>query len=331
MNGHSQLHYYNWKTTQDNFLKDVLMGLSGEHKSIPPKYFYDERGSQLFDRICETQEYYPTRTESKILADHAATIMTELPDHISLIELGSGSSIKTQYLLEEGGNDKITAYVPIDIAEEHLLNSTHRLSEQFDAISMIPICADYTQLTRLPSDKILQKGEPVVFFPGSTIGNLERDAAGSLVETVYRLIHGSGYFLIGFDLIKDRGTLEAAYNDKEGYTAAFNLNLLNRINDELGGDFELASFAHKAFYNEAKQRIEMHLVSQKNQCVHIGGQSFDFKLGETIHTESSHKYDRKDFEVFAAAHGFEAVDHWSDENNRFAVVLFKANRYEHLH
>ena len=330
MNQQPSLHFYNWKTTHDNFLKDVLNGLAGDLKSIPPKYFYDEKGSQLFDRICETQEYYPTRTESKILAEYAAEIMTELPEHISLIELGSGSSIKTRYLLEEGTDEKIKAYVPIDISEKHLLSSTKKLAELFSSITMFPICADYTQLTQLPSDRILLKGKPVVFFPGSTIGNLEREAAGNLIETVFRLIHGSGYFLVGFDLIKDRATLEAAYNDKAGYTAAFNLNVLSRINTELGGDFDLSSFAHSAFYNEKKQRIEMHLVSLKEQTVHVDGQGFHFKASETIHTESSHKYDRTDFEAFAAAHGFEAVHHWTDDHNRFAVVLFKANRYKNL-
>ncbi|RYZ58685.1 MAG: L-histidine N(alpha)-methyltransferase [Proteobacteria bacterium] len=327
----NSMHFYNWKNQHDHFREDVIQGLSGAIKSIPPKYFYDERGSQLFDKICETKEYYPTRTESQILSDHAGDIMRALPEHISLIELGSGSSIKTRYLLEEGQDDKIRAYVPIDISEEHLLNSTARLSEMFDSISMIPICADYTCMEKLPSEKLLNSGEPVIFFPGSTIGNLEREAAGELLDTVFRLIHGSGYFLVGFDLIKDRQTLEAAYNDEEGYTAAFNLNLLERMNRELGADFDLSAFRHHAFYNEEKKRMEMHLVSTKDQIAELDGKRFSFKAGESIHTECSHKYDLKDFETFAAAHGFAQVSHWTDENKRFAVALFKTNRYPLLH
>jgi dimethylhistidine N-methyltransferase len=327
----NSLHFYHWKNQHDHFREDVIQGLSAKNKAIPPKYFYDEKGSQLFDRICEAEEYYPTRTESQILADHASDIMSALPERISLIELGSGSSIKTRYLLEEGRDGKIAAYMPIDISEEHLLNSTAKLSEIFDSIAMIPVCADYTCMDKLPREKLLNSGDPVVFFPGSTIGNLEREAAGDLVDTVFRLIHGSGYFLVGFDLIKDRATLEAAYNDKQGYTAAFNLNLLERMNRELGTDFDLSAFRHHAYYNEEKKRVEMHLVSIKDQIVNLDDKRFTFKAGESIHTESSHKYDLSDFETFAGAHGFAPLKHWSDEGKRFAVVLFKANRYPLLH
>lgn len=322
MEGLASTQFFNLKATHDRFLDDVLKGLSLSKKAIPPKYFYDENGSRLFDRICETEEYYVTRTESNILAQNAEDILNSLPSDISLIELGSGSSTKTRLLLQDARS--IKTYVPIDICENHLLKSTARLAARFSDIPMVPICADYTFLRDLPTAAVPAGATPVVFFPGSTIGNLERKETLRLLEGIYELIKGEGYFLVGLDLIKEKAILDAAYNDAAGFTAAFNRNLLRRINRELGGNFDLDHFEHRAFFNEELERVEMHLVSTHDQDVSVAGRLFHFAAGESIHTESSQKYNLESFDAFAQQAGFQCVHAWTDARNRFAVALLQA-------
>jgi dimethylhistidine N-methyltransferase len=314
--------YYNLKITHDCFRDDVLTGLLQAKKSIPPKYFYDETGSRLFEQICETEEYYVTRTESNILAQNADDILNAVPGPIALIELGSGSSTKTRLLLQEGSH--IVRYVPIDISESYLLASTAGLAARFPEISMIPICADYTFLGVLPPLALGTDETPLLFFPGSTLGNLDRAEALRLLENLHSLIKGEGYFLLGIDLIKDHGVLDSAYNDAQGFTAAFNMNLLQRINRELQGTFDVAKFQHLAFYNEDKERVEMHLVSRCDQVVSVAGKIISFEAGETIHTESSQKYNLEVFDAFTQQAGFQCERVWTDSRRRFAVTLMRA-------
>lgn len=322
MEGLASTQFFNLKVNHDRFRDDVLKGLSMSRKTVPPKYFYDEAGSTLFDRICETEEYYVTRSESNILAQHADDILAALPSEIALIELGSGSSTKTRLLLQDARS--IRSYVPIDICENHLVKSTARLAARFPNIPMVPICADYTFLRDLPSVAVPKGATPVVFFPGSTIGNLDRSESLRLMEGIHELVRGEGYFLIGLDLIKDKNILDAAYNDAAGYTAAFNRNLLRRINRELGGTFDVDSFEHLAFYCEEKERVEMHLVSKREQSVLVSGRNFSFAAGESIHTESSRKFDLEAFDAFAQQAGFQCVAAWTDPRRRFALALMQA-------
>ncbi|MDQ3233312.1 MAG: L-histidine N(alpha)-methyltransferase [Pseudobdellovibrionaceae bacterium] len=307
----------------DNFRRDVLQGLSSNPKYLSPKYFYDPRGSRLFDLICATEEYYLTRTESRILVCHAKEIMAQIPGNLTLIELGSGSSIKTRYLLEAGS--AIHDYLPIDISRQHLLQATAALADQFPSISMHPLAADYTQLDRLPA---LRNGTtPLLFFPGSTLGNLDHEQSLALLSRWHTLLQGRGYLLLGIDLLKDKEVLEAAYNDKEGYTADFNTNLLRRINRELHGNFDLASFKHEAFFNSDQGRIEMHLRSVCEQSVQVAGYRFHFAAGESIHTESSYKFNLGDFRRFVQTAAWTLQMTWTDAAQYFGVVLLKALPY----
>ncbi|MGE0256235.1 MAG: L-histidine N(alpha)-methyltransferase [Alphaproteobacteria bacterium] len=301
--------------TGDDFQAAVVAGLALPQKRIPSKFFYDEAGSRLFDAICELPEYYPTRSELSVLAARAGEIAALAGPGASLVEFGSGSSVKVRLLLD--AMQAPAAYLPVDISREHLLAAARRLAADYPAVPVIPVCADYTRPFELPA--VRGERSRVGFFPGSTIGNFSRAEAKGFLESVAGdLGHGAG-LLIGVDLRKDAAILRAAYNDAAGVTARFNLNLLVRANRELGADFDADGFAHEARWLEDEGRIEMHLVARHAQTVTVGGRGFAFTKGESIHTEDSHKYSVGEFQTLAAAAGWTPRAHWTDENGLFSV------------
>lgn len=301
------------------FYEDVVAGLGGEKKSLPCKYFYDERGSQLFDQICQLDEYYLTRTELAIMRRHAGEIAAQIGPGVMLIEYGSGSSVKTRLLLDR--LQEPAAYVPVDISRDHLQASANRLSAHYPRLEVLPVCADFTQAFDLPEPKRVPTHN-AVYFPGSTIGNFQPAAAEAMLRRIVNLTGCGGGLVIGVDLQKDAQTLEAAYDDRAGITAEFNLNLLHRINRELGGDFDVDQFTHQARYNRAEGRIEIALISQCDQTARIGPETFDFHDGEAIHTEYSHKYTIAGFAELAARAGLTLRRAWTDDKDRFAVLHF---------
>lgn len=307
--------FHDYGAAEDDFMGDVLAGLAQTQKRISPKYFYDARGSALFDRICELEEYYPTRTELGILERHAPEIAGLAGPGVAVIEFGSGSSVKVRLLLDALKDPAI--YVPVEISRGHLLNAANELAEDYPALSVIPVCADYTRHFELPPASALRPR--LGFFPGSTIGNFTRiEAAAFLGRAAVVLGPGAG-LLIGADLEKDEAILHAAYNDREDVTAAFNLNLLRRINRELEGDFDLDAFRHHAPWNPQRGCVEMHLVSRRQQSVTVAGRRFDFKEGESIHTEDSHKYTIEAFHELARAGGWRPERVWTDEADLFSL------------
>jgi dimethylhistidine N-methyltransferase len=294
---------------------EIIDGLSRPNKAIPPKYFYDDRGSRLFEAICDQPEYYPTRTELELMRRHGREMAQALGSDCLLIEYGSGSGRKTRLLIDAL---RPAAYVPIDIAAEQLEASAAQFAAAYPALEVIAVCADYSRPLELPLNGT-RAARRAIYFPGSTIGNLNRTEAAAFLRNAARLAGAGGAMLVGVDLKKDEGLLNAAYNDGRGVTAAFNLNLLERINRELGADFDPGAFRHHAFYNVAAGRVEMHLVSLRAQRVTIGGQSFAFDDGETIHTENSCKYTVDEFRQLARASGFEPRQVWTDANDWFSV------------
>ena len=304
------------RTADSVFLRDVLTGLSRPDRRLSCKYFYDRRGSELFEQICELPEYYPTRCELSILERHAEAMAALLGPDVGLIEYGSGSSRKTRLLLDRLAG--APAYIPVDISREHLHRTAKQLERDYPHVAVTPLCADFSKPFALP--RIAREvRRRVVYFSGSTIGNLLPAEAAGLLKHIAVLTGPGGGLLIGIDLKKSRAILEPAYDDARGVTAAFNLNLLARINRELGADFALDQFRHRAFYNEAQGRIEMHLVSQTAQTVRLAGQRFAFAAGETICTEYSHKYSLADFRALAADAGLELQHVWTDEAGLFSV------------
>jgi dimethylhistidine N-methyltransferase len=303
--------------TDSIFLKDVLCGLGQPNKQLPCKYFYDQRGSQLFDQICELDEYYLTRTEQAIMDEYADEMADQIDTGVMLVEFGSGSSQKTQVLLEH--LHEPAAYVPVDISEKHLLQTAKDLRIQFPHIEILPVVADFTKPFSLPKSKS-PPSHIAVYFPGSTIGNFEPLAAQTLLSYIANRLGPGGGLLIGIDLKKDPTVIEAAYNDELGVTAEFNLNLLHRINQELDADFDLEQFEHLARYNENAGRVEIFLVSTHDQSVTINDQTFSFNVGEKIFTEHSHKYSIEEFESLARPSGFSLHQHWTDDQHRFAVL-----------
>lgn len=300
---------------------EILGGLAASPKTLPAKYFYDERGSKLFDAICELPEYYLTRTELAIMQASAADMANMLGPRVLLVEPGSGTSAKTRLLL-----DKLhwpCAYVPVDISREHLVIAADRLNRQYPALEVLPVHADFSQRFGLPVPR-LPAACTVIYFPGSTIGNFEPDAAVALLKQLQQLAGRKGALLIGVDLNKDRTVLEAAYNDAAGVTEAFNLNLLERINRELHADFNPQRFQHHAPYNQAEGRIEMHLVSRNNQIVHIGENTVRFRAGEAIVTEYSYKHTLPGFAALAAQAGWKVRKVWTDEQRWFSVQYLTA-------
>lgn len=304
------------------FQEDTRQGLARPQKKTPPKYFYDEKGSSLFERICDLPEYYVTHTEEKILAQNIGLIASRLAGRKSLVELGSGSSRKTRLLLDSCA--ELRTYVPVDISADFLLQEAGKIEAEYARLKVIPVCADFTLPFSLPAECGSDPRRVAAFFPGSTIGNFEPKEALRLFRSLSRLLEGGGRLLLGVDLVKDPAVLEAAYDDSSRVTAAFNLNLLGRMNRELGANFDLRAFAHRAFFNTEESRIEMHLVSLKDQLVRIGEDMFAFREGESIHTESSYKYEPARFEALVEEAGFGVVDRWTDERGYFAVYLIGA-------
>jgi dimethylhistidine N-methyltransferase len=311
----------------DEFLVSVLEGLRRKQRAIPPKFFYDARGSHLFDMICTTPEYYPTRTETGILERHGEEMAEMAGRSCALIELGCGSATKTPLILRHLDGD--ASYIPVDICAPQLRQSTQRLQAMFPGLKMQPLCADYHQLPmnaiKRPSGK-----KSVVFFPGSTIGNCTPDEAVRLLRKVAGIVGTSGGLLIGVDCKKSVETLNAAYNDRAGYTSAFNLNLLIRMKNELGADLNEDQFAHRAYYNEHHGRIEMHLVSRSEQQIRLGKDVFLFRKGETIHTENSYKYSAPEFTRLAHSAGWFLKSTWQDDDAMFNVHYFGLSPVESL-
>lgn len=305
----------------EDFETAVMSGLSSVQKTLPCKFFYDQEGSRLFDQICELPEYYPTRTEIALLDTRAGEMADLMGPHCHVIEFGSGSSIKIKTLLD--ALETPAACTAVDISRDHLIASAENLAADYPNVAIAAICADYTQPFDVNPPKSHPDARRVGFFPGSTIGNFAPDEAVDFLSTAAKLLSG-GDLLVGVDLKKDTARLTAAYDDAQGVTAAFNLNLLTRINRELGGDFELDGFAHLALYNEALGRIEMHLRSLRAQTVSVGGCRFEFAADETIHTENSCKYSIEEFQALAARAGFETLHSWTDPEELFSVHYLRA-------
>jgi dimethylhistidine N-methyltransferase len=302
------------------FLRDVLKGLSATRKTLPCQYFYDAAGSDLFEQITTLPEYYPTRTEIAILNAHAAEIAASLGEHVLLVEYGAGASTKTRILLD--ALQSPTGYVPIDVSEEFLLHTAQALRTDYPDLPVHPVVGDFMIRFGLPNES---KGRPVGFFPGSTIGNLSDDDILRFMSSARDLLGDGSQFLIGVDLRKDADILVPAYDDAAGVTASFNLNLLTRINRELGADFDLSSFEHRAIWNDTASRIEMHLVSQRSQDVKIGGRAIHFDAGETIHTENSRKFSIDSLTPLFEQTGWNLNKQWLDERRYFAVLLLSAD------
>lgn len=300
----------------DSFREDVIAGLSQRRKALPPKYFYDAEGSRLFERICRLPEYYPTRAELALTRRHRADIARFAGRGCELIEYGSGASLKTRLLLRAL---RPSVYVPVDISQAALAGAAQRLSREFSWLHIFAVVGDFSQPLRLPVFRERAGRRRVVYFPGSTIGNLDIEEAQAFLSMNRAQVGAGGAMLIGVDLKKDANLLHAAYNDAKGVTARFNLNLLHRINRELGAGFDPRRFRHYAFYNAPHGRVEMHLVSLARQTVRIGRHRFGFEAGETIHTENSCKYSVGEFRALAAQAGFRSAKVWLDANRRFAL------------
>lgn len=293
---------------------EVLHGLTEPQKSLPSKYFYDERGSKLFEKITELEEYYPTRTERFILQHNVEEMGCYMGEEVILIEPGSGSSDKTRILLKELNN--IAGYIPIDISGDYLFSVASELQKAFPGITIEPLQADYTHSIDLPDS--LPEGRKVFFFPGSTIGNFKRDTVDRFLKVVADIIGRKGAFLIGVDLKKEADVMLAAYNDSKGVTAEFNKNILRHINRELCTDFDPGLFGHKAIWNEDESRIEMHLICKEDHEVEVDGTCISFSEGESIHTENSHKYTLTEFSEVVSS-WFEVKKVWTDEKDWFSL------------
>jgi dimethylhistidine N-methyltransferase len=303
---------------ESDFAHDVVAGLSARQKRLSPKYFYDETGAQLFEAITELPEYYPTRCELAILKRHASAIAKLIPADAALVEFGSGSTRKARILLDAA--PAIGAYVPVDISSEMLHQEAAALRADYPNLTVLPVEADFTRPFRLPSGVASQPR--VGFFPGSTIGNFEPHEAAAFLRHAADMLGTAATLIVGYDLVKDAVVLNAAYNDAAGVTARFNLNLLKRINRELGANFDLGAFYHQAFFNAERRRIEMHLASRKGQMVRVAGRSFEFGADETIHTENSYKHTPASFVAMAQSAGWAPVAAWSDPQGYFAVQAF---------
>ena len=299
-----------------SLLQDVIAGLSASHKAIPPKYFYDARGSQLFDAICELPEYYLTRTELAMLESVGPEIAARIGRDAAIVEYGSGSGRKTAILMRAV---RPATYVAIDISAEQLRSASSALAAMFPGVRVLALCADYTRPLDLSRIEPLDAQRRVIFFPGSTIGNFTTDEALAFLVNARGVAGPGGAMLVGVDLKKDTAVLHAAYNDAKGVTAAFNLNLLERMNRELRADFDVSAYEHRAYYDPVAGRIEMHLVSTRDQRVSIAGTRFAFTAGESICTEYSYKYSLEEFQALAQRAGFEATHCWLDSQRLFSI------------
>ncbi|QJR79953.1 L-histidine N(alpha)-methyltransferase [Alteromonas pelagimontana] len=307
------VEFYDFEPDTGDLRSEVIAGLSSSPKYLPPKYFYDQRGSELFDQICELPEYYVTRTELGLLQRHGEEMAALAGKDAVLMELGSGSSMKIRTLLAAL---QPQAYVAMDISKDHLLGAATQLAEDFGWLEVHAVCVDYSQPWEFPYQK---QGRRTAFFPGSSLGNFEPGAAKTLLSQIGDLVGRGGGLLIGIDLQKDVTVLEAAYNDAQGVTEAFNKNLLMRLNAELKANFDIDNFTHKALWNPAQNRIEMHLFSQIQQTIQIDGHKFNLAPGESIHTENSYKYTLKQFQTLASSAGFETLKVWTDDDDLFSV------------
>ena len=310
------------RTNPDNLSKEdeafgaaIISGLSGPEKTLPCRYLYDERGSDLFEQITDLPEYYPTRTETAILEAHCAEMVKGVDGGHVLVEFGSGSSRKTEILLD--AVPELRAYLPIDVSKSALDEARKRLEDRFPHLDIRPILGDFSRPLALPRD--LRFCRRIGFFPGSTIGNLVRSEAIALLDSFRQILALGSRLIVGVDLVKSEDTLRRAYNDSAGVTAAFNLNLLSRINGVFGPVFDLDSFRHEARFNREESRIEMHLVSEHDQSVELLGEQFSFRRGETIHTENSHKYTVPRFQALAKSAGWTPRRVWTDSDGLFSV------------
>ena len=302
------------------FEADVLEGLRSIPKHVPAKYFYDAVGSQLFERITELPEYYPTRCEISILRDRGADIAKLIPAGAALVEFGSGSSKKARILLSVA--PKLAAYVPVDICGEMIEQEAAELRSDFPQLKVLPVTADICKPFELP-EEAKQAAVRIGFFPGSTIGNFEPHEASGFLRNAANILGPGSSLIVGADLIKSADVLNAAYNDAQGVTAQFNLNLLTRINRELGGTFQLSTFEHHAFYNRERHRVEMHLASLKRQKVRVAGETIEFRAGETIHTENSYKYSVESLAALARGVGWLPLGAWTDTRKFFSIQTLK--------
>ena len=298
---------------------EILAGLLAANKRLSPTYLYDERGSELFDEICTLPEYYATRTELMLLRDHAAELAALVGSHAEVVELGAGSSLKARLLL--GALENPQSYQPVDISAEYLAAQAEEIARAYPSVAVHPVCADFTRPFSLP--RRTRRERTLVFFPGSTIGNLSRTRGAALLAALAERIGGA--LLLGVDLCHDPVVLRAAYNDSQGVTAAFNLNLLARLNRELDADFDLDGFEHDAIYDEEQARIEMRLVSRRAQLVTVAGIPLRFRAGEHIVSEHSHKYLSQELTAMAHAAGWRLERFWTDDDERFGVFFFRAS------
>jgi dimethylhistidine N-methyltransferase len=301
------------------FAGDVIEDLAKHPKKLSPKYFYDARGSELFEQITVLPEYYPTRTELSILRDRAAEIAAIISQGAALVEFGAGATTKVRLLLE---GCKFAAYVPVDISGDFLKAQAEGLRKDFPDLAVYPVAADFTAPFELPA--AISDLPKVGFFPGSTLGNFEPQEAAAFLRTARKILGEGAQMIIGVDLEKDERTLYDAYNDKAGVTARFNLNVLERINRELGGNFDLSGFMHRSIYNRDRHRIEMHLISRRAQSVRVLGHSFSFRPGESIHTENSYKYSLERFAELARSSGWQVSQSWTDKARMFSVHALTA-------
>ncbi|RTL50912.1 MAG: L-histidine N(alpha)-methyltransferase [Bradyrhizobiaceae bacterium] len=303
------------------FARDVITGLTQQPKQLPPKYFYDETGSHLFEEITRLPEYYPTRTELKILRDRGADIASIIPPGAALVEFGAGATTKVRLLLERC---RFAAYVPVDISGAFLNGQANGLRADFPDLAVHAVVADFTTPFLLPD--AVKDMPKVGFFPGSTIGNFDPAEAAAFLQGARDILGEGATMIVGVDLEKAEPVLHAAYNDSAGVTAKFNENVLARVNRELGGDFDLSAFAHQAVYNRERHRIEMHLVSLKAQTAHLCDKSFSFSAGESIHTESSYKYSTERFQRLARESGWMPQAIWTDRDKMFSVHALTTKR-----
>ena len=301
-----------------DFAQAVLEGLAQAPRSLPSRFLYDARGSELFEEITKLKEYYPTRTETALLQAHGADIARHVGGADILVEFGSGSSRKTSLLI--GALEGLETYIPIDVSEASLAEAANWLATQHDGLTVTPLIADFTKTRALPGPL---RGQTLGFFSGSTIGNLTHEEARAFLANAAGLLGKDSAFLVGVDLKKSLDILIPAYDDDEGVTASFSLNLLARINRELDGDFDLARFAHRAVYSEREGRIEIYLESLADQSVRVLGRSFAFAMAERIHTENSHKYSVPEFQALAAAAGWRNVKAWTDDEDLFSLHLLR--------
>ncbi len=308
------------------FLRDVLHGLSQKQKTLPYKYFYDEVGSQLFERICETPEYYVTRTETALLQEVSAEVAAACGEGVEVVEFGSGAGEKIRLLLR--ALSRPVSYTPIDISSEILMESAARLREEFPSLVVWPILLDYTEEAAWAKIPAAERVRRIVFFPGSTLGNFAPEEAEAFLRRLHEVAGRSGALLIGIDLQKEAAVLEAAYNDAEGVTAAFNLHLLERIRDELGVVLRVEDFSHRAVVNEVLGRVEMHLVCHREQAWDVASSTIHFAEGETIHTENSYKFTLDGFCSLARRAGWRPSRVWTDPRHYFSLHLLEAATHE---